>query len=175
MPDETTTTEETAPATAPVDETPAEKTYTKAERDAAIADAVAKRFKSVPDKAELETLKAKAARADELEAAAMTEVEKANAAAVAEKARADAAEARAAKAERDAIVSRLATSKGVPAAALPFVNFAGEDEESIAASIDAYMAALPAPATTTGTGTTPGATPEVTEDEAMRKAFLGLK
>ena len=158
MPDETTTTDAAATAPAATIETPSVTDDRAAELKAAHDKGAAEaRLALKADKARMAELEKAAAELADLKAAQLTEVEKAQAAAAEAEAKAAKAEATIAALKRDALVSKVASEKGVPAAALPFVRFDGETEEEIAVSVDAYLAAVPAVATTTGTGTTPGA------------------
>ena len=127
-----------APATGePPQEKPAEKTYTQAEHEAAIAAAVQKRFKNIPDADELKTLREKAAKADELEQANLTELEKAEARAKAAEAKAAEAEAKAQSVQLNNLRLKLGTAKGLPQ---PLIDrLVGADEDSINEEIEALL------------------------------------
>ena len=122
-----------------------EKTYTKAEVDALMAQ----------QRIDAKTLKARAARADELEAEAKKreDSEKSEAELLkAEIAKRDAliAERDAAivKRDLDALRSRIGTEKGLPAELAS--RLTGDDEDSIGLDADKLLAAIPKSVTTPG-------------------------
>jgi hypothetical protein len=130
---------------------PAEKSYTEAEHKAAVEAAVQARFKNAPTKEQIAELTAKAAKADELEAAQLDEIGKAKLAA--EK---SAAEAASAKAELEAarvenLRLKVGNEKGLPAELIARLN--GATEEEIAADADVLLAVVPK--ADIGTSTTP--------------------
>lgn len=132
-------TPEVAPAPAaeqPVQpETPAEKSYSEAEVNAKIADAIKRRL------SDYGALKEKAAKLDQLEAEQMSATEKL--AKERDEALAKVAdfEARTKAAELSALRVKVGSAKGLPAAYID--RLIGEDEESIAADADKLLAAMP--------------------------------
>jgi len=123
---------------------PAEKLYTKAERDAAIAVAVKDRLGDT----DLKALRDRAKRADELEAERLSDVEKAEKAAADEKARADKAEADLAAERLSALRMRIGTEKGLHVELA--ARLVGDDEATIMLDADKLLAVLPK------TGASPG-------------------
>lgn len=109
-----TTPDPNAPANPPQDPPPdpsAPKTFTQEELDRVVQDRLKREREKYPD---YDELKDKAARFDELDAASKTELERAQAAATAEKARADQAETRLREAaRRQAIVSEAAKAGAI--------------------------------------------------------------
>lgn len=143
-------TEPITPAEAPAAEgaqatPPAERTYSEAEHKAAVEAAIQARFKNTPSKDEIAALQAKAKKADELEAASLSETEKAIARAEAAEKKAAEAEARIKAADLRALRVKVGAEKGLPSALVD--RLAGDDEESIAADADAILASIPKPVT----------------------------
>lgn len=159
-----------APAAEEAQAQHAEKTFTQADVDRIVGE----RISGVKSKfADYDDLKVKAAKADELEAAQMTEVEKALKRAEQAETALKAEQERVAQAELASLKLRVGTEKGLPSALID--RLAGNDAESIAADADAILAALPKPQAPAG-----GANPPADDDEvdavlaAIRKG-AGLK
>lgn len=151
---------------APEDKAPAEsKSIPKAEHDAAMARL----------RIELKEAKAKAAKADEYEAAQMTALEKAEKAAADAEARATAAEERASKAALDALKASIGAEFSLPTSLRS--RLSGSTEEELRADAEALAAELrPAepPKPAGGGGKRPAAdAPEDPNVAAFRKAALG--
>ena len=142
-----------APA-APEPAAPAVETYTKAQLDAAAAAA------RKADKEELKAGEAAIAELAELKASKLMEDEKKDKLISELTAQYKTTKAESAAIARNAMTERIAVAKGVPAAALPFTRFEGDDEATIGASVDAYLAALPA---TPAPGTRPGGDPSAND------------
>lgn len=147
-----------APETTP-EEKPAEKVYTQSE----VEKMLQKRLGKFGD---YDEIKAKAAKADELEAAQMSEIEKATKRAEQAEAKAAEIETRAKAAELAALRTRIGSEKGLPGALIDRLH--GEDEETIRTDADALLAAMPK----SSTPPLPGAVNDVDEDPAKSDPFL---
>jgi hypothetical protein len=176
MPDDPKPTPDPAPATpaVPEEKAAAEKTYTEAEKNAAIEAAVKDRFKHVPDKDALKVLQDKAKKADELEAAQRTELENEKLAREAAEKRASDAEEKAAKAELDSLKSTIGAELNIPASLRS--RLAGSTEEEVRAdamSVAAELKIEPPPVPVGGGGRPVTDQPDVTL--AQKRAAAGLK
>ena len=142
---------------------PAEKTYTEAEVSARIEAAIKDRFKHVPSKDELAELKAAAKKAAELEAAQLSELEKAQK--DAEDARKEAEKARAeAQAVRlSAVRDKVASELGIPSTIASLIT--GEDEDAIREQAKAVAESIAAKPTGIGAGGRPSPSTEVSVEE----------
>lgn len=121
---------------------PVERTYTEAEHKALVEDAISRRFKKYADYDELKT---KAAEADQLKAAQMTDTEKAKAEAEALRAE-NATLAGTIKArETEALKQRIASELKVPEGLVPFLT--GDTEEEMRANAQTILAAIQAQST----------------------------
>ena len=169
MPDDITPAE--APAAEEAQEKPAEqRTYSEAEHNAAVQAAIQARFKNIPSKEELAALKAKAAKADELEAAQMSEVEKAIARAEAAEKRIADAEAAAKAAQLSSVRLQAATARGLDPDVAPYL--AGDDEEAIAKAADIISRAKPNTPAVAGSNP-PGEAPDPKDSDPFLKGFWG--
>lgn len=170
MPEAANTTPAEAPAAEEAQEQTAEKKYTQADIDRIIGERIA----GVRSKyADYDDLKVRAAKADELEAAQLSEVERA--VKRAEQAEADlkAEQERVAQAELAALKLRVGTEKGLPSALID--RLSGNDAESIAADADAILAALPKPQAPAGGANPPADDDEVDAILATIRKGAGLK
>ena len=138
-----------------------EKSYNKAEHEAAVEAAIAKRFKNAPTAEELKALREKAAKADELEAANLTAQELAEKRATDAEARATAAEDKATAAELSAHKAAIGAELGIPASLRS--RLSGTTEEEIRADAVAVAADLKIPTPAIGGPTNP-ASPGAVED-----------
>jgi hypothetical protein len=118
----------------------AEKSYTEAEKNAAIEAAVKERFKNVPDKETLKTLQDKAKKADDAEAANLTALEKAEKERDDAKADALAARGEATKATLDALKASIGAELNIPVSLRS--RLSGTTEEEVRADAVAVAAEL---------------------------------
>ena len=131
-----------APATpaVPDPKAAAEKSYSEAEKNAAIEAAVKERFKNIPDKDALKVLQDKAKKADELEAANLSEKEKADKRAADAEAARDAAFAERDAAKLDALKASIGAELGIPVSLRS--RLSGSTEEEVRADAVAVAAEL---------------------------------
>lgn len=159
-----------APAAEEAQEQHAEKTFTQADVDRIVGE----RISGVKSKfADYDDLKKKAARADELEAAQMSEVEKAIKRAEDAENALKAVEEKATQAELAALRIKVGTEKGIPAALID--RLSGNDAASIAADADAILAALPKPTPPSSGTNPPGEDDDVDSVLAAIRKGAGLK
>lgn len=156
------------PAVAASTETSAERSYTESEHRALVEAAIQSRFKNAPTKDEIAALKAKAAKADELEAAQMSELDKAKKAAADALMREESLKTEVAKARLDALKIRIGTAEELPPELAELLR--GEDEDALKAHAATLRALIPKTAANVGGGSNPLHTPDPSIDARIADA-----
>ncbi len=122
------------PAVETPSEKPAERTYSEDEHKALVEAAIKARLKNAPTKEEIAELRAKAEKADALEAEKLSDIEKAQALAAAAKAEAEAARAEAAAERMNALKTRIASEYELPIELA--ARLSGDDEDALKADAE---------------------------------------